>query len=164
MRSTYIGEVRNGKLHLSIPRRQQMMADIAKMKDGRLVEVELRPLPRRSDRQNRYYWGVVVALVMEALQQLGHEVNTELTHEFLKGKFNAKPLWNGEGEVIGEIGETTTKMNRAEFGEYLEKIKRWSATFLSLYIPEPGEQMELTFEPDVLIASKGEGCTIIEVG
>src|SRR6478736_3155140 len=142
-RRTYIGEIRGGKLHLSGPRRQQMAFDISKMKEGRLVEVELRPLPRRSDQQNRYYWGVVVALITEQLQELGHEVNAELTHEFLKSKFNAKPLCNAEGELIGEIGETTTKLNKSDFIEYLDKIKRWAATFLMLNIPDPESQVKL---------------------
>ena len=120
-----------------------MAFDISKMKEGRLVEVELRPLPRRSDQQNRYYWGVVVALITEQLQELGHEVNAELTHEFLKSKFNAKPLCNAEGELIGEIGETTTKLNKSDFIEYLDKIKRWAATFLMLNIPDPESQVKL---------------------
>lgn len=157
-RSTYIGSIVNGKLHISGPRRKQMAADISKLKEGRLVEVEIRPLPRRSGQQNAYYHGVVVAMVMEALQALGHEVNAELTHEFLKGRFNAKMLCNADGELIGEIGETTTKMNKVEFGEYLDKIKSWAAQYLSLNIPDPEQQTEFNFltihDKDCIIIDK----------
>lgn len=145
-RLSYIGQIQNGKLILNSPRRQKMTADIAGMRDGRMVEIELRPLPRRSNPQNAYYWGVVIALIMEELQKLGHEVNADQTHEVLKSKFNSKPLCNADGELIGEIGETTTLMNKTEFGEYLDKIKRWAATYLNLNIPDPESQTQLDFK------------------
>lgn len=150
MRKFYIGQIRSGKLHLSGPRRAQMQADIAKMKEGRYVELELRPLPRRSNPQNAYYWGVVVAEVCHALQDLGHEVDANLTHEFLKQKFNAVPLCNKDGELIGEIGDTTTRMSKSEFSEYIEKIKRFAAQYLNTVIPEAGQQKEIGF--DTIIA------------
>lgn len=159
-RTSYIGQIVDGRLKLSAPRRKQMDTDIAKMKEGRLVEVEIRPLPRRSDQQNRYYWSVVVAEIMSALQQLGHEVNLELTHEFLKSKFNARPLCNADGELIGEIAETTTRMNKLEFMGYMERVKIWAAEYLGLNIPDPNTQREIDF---MIAESIPEGVLISKI-
>ena len=35
---------------------------------------------------------------------------------------------------------STTKLNTQEFEEYLETVKRWAATDLQLYIPDPNEE------------------------
>lgn len=145
-RLAYIGIIKDGKLYISSPRRAQMDLDTAKIKDGRLVEIELRPLPRRSDNQNKYYWSVVVAMVQEALQDLGHEVNSDQTHDFLKSKFNAKPVCNADGELIGEIGETTTRLNKSGFMDYLANIQRWAAEWLSITIPDPESQTSIQFK------------------
>lgn len=157
-RTSYIGQIKDGKLYLTEPKRKQMAADISRLREGRYVELEVRPLPRRSLPQNAFYWGVVISEIMHALQDLGHEVNAELTHEFLKGKFNAKPLCNKDGELIGEVGESTTLMNVVQFGEYISKIQQWAATYLSLDIPNPGQQTEL------MLITPSEGCVIVERG
>ena len=52
------------------------------------VTVEVKLKKRfRSDVQNAYYWGVVVAMVSQRLRELGHDRDRDLTHEFLKGRF-----------------------------------------------------------------------------
>lgn len=145
-RRAYIGQIRDGKLYLSGPKRQQMAADIARMKEGRLVEIEVKPVNRRSHPQNAYYWGVVVAMVQEALQNLGHEINAELTHELLKSKFNPITLCNADGEVIGEIGGTTSTLGKEDFSIYLERIKIFAATYLGITIPDPHSQTEIDFK------------------
>jgi len=145
-RNTYIGQIKDGKLYISGPRRAQMLSDMSKLKEGKLVELEIRVLPHRSNPQNAYYWGVVVAMVKEALQDLGHDVDATLTHELLKSKFNGKTLCNNDGEVIGEIGDTTTKMTKSEFMDYLANIQKWAATYLSLTIPDPETQSTITFK------------------
>ena len=49
------------------------------------VTVEVKLKKRfRSDVQNAYYWGVVIAMIVERLRELGHDVDRDLTHEFLE--------------------------------------------------------------------------------
>lgn len=92
----------------------------------------------RSDRQNRYYWGVVLQMLSE---ETGHKA--EELHEIFKEKFGLKNeiyLSNKQNEMeIANITISTTKYNTAQFEEYLEKIRRWSAEFYELYIPLPNE-------------------------
>lgn len=142
---TYTGKIVGGKLEIHDSRRKQMAQDVARMKEGALVVVEIRYAGKRSLAQNAFYWGVVIDIMRRSLNDLGHDVDDELTHEFLKSKFNTKPLISAEGEVIGELPGSTTEMNKDEFSVYYEKIKQWSMDVLNVYIPDPNEQVTLNF-------------------
>ena len=97
---------------------------------------------KRSDPQNRYYWGVIVHCVRVGLLNLGHDLNKDEVHAFLKGKFNAVKVMNNDGFVEEFPGSTAT-LNKIQFGEYVEKIAQWSAEFLSITIPSPNEKLTL---------------------
>lgn len=96
-------------------------------------KLEINKSNRRSNPQNRYYFGVVVPLVKGGLEDLGHELTEDEAHDFLKAKFNS----------VGDIPKSTTGLNKEQFGEYLEKIQRFAAEYLSITIPDPGEQLEI---------------------
>ena len=97
---------------------------------------------KRSSQQNRYYFGVVVHCVRVALLELGHDMNTDEVHEYLKGKFNTVFLENSNG-VVEEFPGSTKELNKVQFGEYLEKIFQWSSEYLSITIPSPDEKLTL---------------------
>lgn len=98
---------------------------------------------KRSLAVNRYYWGVVVSSVRDAFRELGNEVDSELTHEFLKGRFNySEFIETKTGECI-KLPKTTTEMSNSEFSEYIERIKVFASETLNIYIPDAGEQTEL---------------------
>ena len=143
MKRSYVGRIGNGKMILPESRRLQMLSDISKMKEGREVEIIISPLPRRSNKQNAYMWACVVPVIQSALQDLGHEVNADQTHELLKAKFNPVTLADADGEYLGEIGGSTTEMSKGDFINYLEKIAIWAATYLHIVIPPPESQTEL---------------------
>lgn len=140
---TYIGKIESGKLVLYRNSKVQMEYDISRLKEGKLIELELKTLPRRSDQQNRFYWAVCVIMVRDALINLGHEVTSEDTHAFLKDKFNSKTICNADGELIGTIGGSTTELTTSDMMVYIEQIQRWAAQSLNLYIPDPNEQTQL---------------------
>jgi hypothetical protein len=99
---------------------------------GRRVEVVVRELRRtRSHRQNRYYWGVVIALLAE---HCGYE--PEEMHEALKLQFLRVPA--DEDHPL-ETVRSTARLKTSEFEVYLEQIRRWAATEMGVYIPEPNE-------------------------
>lgn len=95
------------------------------------VDVLVKPHRRiRSGNQNAWYWGVVLAIIAD---HTGH-TSAEM-HEFLKLKFNSKPITvNGEMKLIGS---TTTDKNTSEFSEYIEQVRAWAAIELGLTIPDP---------------------------
>lgn len=90
----------------------------------------------RSQAQNRYLWGVVYALLSEHTGYTADEL-----HAWAKAKFLPKALAfaNGNGEVIDElvIGGSTAKLNKLQFGDFIEHVRRFAAEHLGVVIPDP---------------------------
>lgn len=130
------GSVRHGRVQMR--NRTAVMAQLARMKDCELVITFTPRRAARSDLQNRWYWGVIVELLSEHTGYTPDEI-----HEVCKAKFLPKRLAvsDGNGEIKGEfvIGGTTTRLNKHEFGEYCEAIRRWAADDLGVVIPDPDE-------------------------
>lgn len=98
---------------------------------------------KRSTPQNRYYFGIVVPMIRAGFIDLGHELTKDETHEFLKARFNSKQVVNEDtGEAI-EIPQSTTRLSKTDFMEYIEKIQRFAATYLNMVIPDPNEQLTI---------------------
>jgi hypothetical protein len=124
---------------------------IAALPDGKYINKIEKLFGKRTNPQNRYYWGIVLPIVVQGLKDVGYECETvEEAHEFCKNQFiiiegkKRKRLIN---KITGEIKyvkvfPTTTKLNTIQFNEYFEKIIRWGAEYLSVVIPYPNEIIE----------------------
>ena len=143
----YIGKVEGGKLIMSDHVRREMLSDLQAC-EGKRVEIVISKLPKRSNAQNAYYYAVIINMITERLKFLGHQMNHKDTHNFLKEKFNGKPICNQDGEIIGTFGESTTKMNKVDFMGYVAAIQIWAAQHLDLVIPDPLSQIEM-FEKEM---------------
>ena len=98
-------------------------------REGKRVTVTVSTYKKyRSNPQNSYYFGVVVALIAE---EIGDSV--ENTHEALKAKF----LYDMTGDLPKV--RSTTDLSTLEFEEYLEKIRRFASEFLGMFIPDPND-------------------------
>lgn len=137
----YITE--GGTLHIQNRKR---LEEWSKQYPGKqvLIKIERRG-SKRSNPQNRYYWGVVVQEVKLGFLNIGYEMTAEETHYFLKEKFNSISIENKDGVNINVAG-STTQMTKTQFGEYIERIARFAAEFLSIKIPQPDESLEMKFE------------------
>jgi hypothetical protein len=107
------------------------------------VQVIIKRKGKRSNPQNRYYWGIVVEEIRLKLLEFGDKYTPEEIHEGLKAKFNPKGTADVDGGAIFITGSTTTEMNKEEFGAYLDLIIKWAAESLGITIPEAGEQTKL---------------------
>lgn len=135
-------KVIRGALHLMQPKRWKQWCQ--QFQDGEVVElIARRPRTRRSDRQNDYYWGVVLALISE---HTGQPVEATMedgkwvagVHDFCKDRFLS--AYDEFRDVT--IIRSTTSLTTAEFEDYLSKIREWAASgqdFEPLYIPLPNE-------------------------
>lgn len=106
------------------------------------VEVKIKKY-RRSNEFNNYYWAIVVAMISERLRELGHDVDKDLAHEFLKGRFLYSELTDPSTGEVMKIPKKTSELATGEFMEYLEHVKQFAAETLDLYIPDPNEQLEI---------------------
>jgi hypothetical protein len=55
----------------------------------------------------------------------------------------SKKVADADGVVISEMAGSTTKMNKEQFGEYIDRITQWAAEFLQIAIPSPDEKLTL---------------------
>ena len=90
----------------------------------------------RSAAQNAWYWAGIVGTISEHTGYTPDEV-----HDILKAKFLPKRMAVADknGVIVDElvIGGTTTRLNKLEFGEYIERIRQWAAESLDLVIHDP---------------------------
>jgi len=140
--NTIISLVTNGKLNKVA---SAEISSILNQFEGKRVEVIIKKArSKRSDNQNRYYWGCVVKIVRQGLKDLGWIMSPEETHDFLKDKFlGYETMANSEGLEIGKKYKSTTELTKTEFGEYIEQIQIFSAEILNVIIPDPNSQEQL---------------------
>jgi len=110
---------------------------MAREKDLAVI-IEVKPEKKyRSVFQNSYYWGIVITSIATRLRELGHDVDKDLTHEFLKGKFLYTEMIT-DTEVV-KIPRKTSELTTTEFEEYVEMVKQFSAETLNIFIPDPND-------------------------
>lgn len=119
----------------------EFKAAFNQLKDGKHM-VTVKDIRKRSVPQNSYYWAVVVPAVRKGLYDIGFdEVQTDQdAHRLLKRQFIRRQIVNRQtGEVVGFTG-STTELTIPEMNDYIERICKWSAEYLGIYIPSPNEE------------------------
>ena len=101
--------------------------------------------PRRSDRQNRYYWPCFVAPFAEYLKEQGNEFDDfeYAAHEILKAAFLKVQTFDKRTGKRRVFVQSTTKLNTAEFNEYLDKCAAMLASECGIIVPEPSVYREI---------------------
>ena len=108
-------------------------------------KISIVPGKRRSNKENRYYWGVVVPLVFDGLKGMGFEkiINKEDAHLVCKSLF--LKVEETQGNVKIEKANSTSKLSTAEFEDYLQYITVWAFDYLNVIIPAPGQQLDIEY-------------------
>jgi hypothetical protein len=142
MKSVYHGQVVGGKL--KIANRKLFDRDISLL-DGKHIEIVISPRRRtRSEQQNRYYWGVVIAMAKDAFIELGHEdISSEDVHDFFKNRFNNRELINENTAEVLTIPQSTASLTTVDFMTYIDKCVKFGAETLNIQIPSPNEQTSI---------------------
>lgn len=91
----------------------------------------------RSNKQNAYYWGVVIEILSAHTGFSKDEMHEVLRNKFLR-KYKVLPT----GEEI-KITKSTAELNTVEFENYLESIRKFSDIELGVTIPLPNEFKEV---------------------
>ena len=113
---------------------------ISTFKNGTKLDIVIRKhKKKRTNDQNRYYFGIVLPILAD---YFGHD-NVLDMHEDLKLKFN--PV-QSKIDPDKTIGGTTTKLSTVDFysadDSYVERICRWASTEYSIFIPPPKKSEE----------------------
>ena len=125
---------------------RKLMQDWAKQHPGKDVVIKLeRKGSKRSSPQNRYYWGCVIREIAIRLHDLGHQwLTDEDVHDMMKLKFNHEQIVSEHGEVL-ELPKSTTTLTKLQFAEYVDNIRMWASSFLSIDIPDPNADLKMQF-------------------
>jgi len=132
---TVSAQIRKGKLYLDD--RSAFEADVLEQPDGPVAVRVWRPHSRRSD---RYYFGVVLALISEAT---GYTIAE--AHAAMKAECNPKieTRVDRDGVVIDTrvLAGSTTELADQEMSEYIERVRQFAAERLGVSIPDPDPMM-----------------------
>lgn len=134
----------SGKLRIDSDAQPMFLERISKYPGRNVVVTVDIESKKRSVQENRYYYGVVVALVQEALlNEWGESLTKEETHELLKQQCNWKELVNDSTGESLKVPQSTTDLTTVEFEDYLERCRRFAFEYLNVSIPLPNEQIDL---------------------
>lgn len=96
-------------------------------------EVKIKPYDPKRDRtkqQNRYLW-LIYGLIAS---HTGH--SSEDIHEFLKWTLLPRKFIHLAGDER-YIAKSTATLSTEEFSQYVEAVRAWAASELSISTPEP---------------------------
>ncbi len=112
---------------------KELLKTHLKQFEGHIVEVSIRKYrSKRTIDQNSYYWKLCEIVGNE----LGYD--NEDMHEIFKHRFlkREKEIIVNENTIKLEKTISTTKLNTKQFTDYIEKIKRFCASELSIVLPD----------------------------
>lgn len=111
-----------GRNRLEIVSKSYYQYQINKFKEGTRVTLEIHTRkPKRTDQQNRYYWGVYLPIIAE---ETG-ERDLDAMHELFKGKFLSSGIVSILGEKVRKK-KSTTELGIGEFCEYILEIEEFT--------------------------------------
>lgn len=137
----FYADIEDGEIKFLSP--EWVREKMSELKDGKYtVQIE-RFFGKRSSQQNRYFHGVVVPLVLEGLRNAGFDEvkDNEDAKTVIKNLFLKQQITNG-CETFTLIKDTH-KLNAKEMIDFIEEVKKWSASYLGVFIPEPNTQSKL---------------------
>ena len=139
---TIYTEVKNGKIT-----NRSKIVQILESFEGKRIEITFqRANKKRSNEQNRYYWGVIVPMFQQGIFDCFGEIwDIKTTHEHLKSNFNREEKVNKKtGEIVSLI-KSTSQNSTIEMEEYHENIRTWMLTNMDIICPLPNEDLTLKF-------------------
>jgi len=125
----FFGTVADGNLTLQKP--GEFNQYVAKLK-GDVQLTIMRRKKVRTNAENNYYWGVILAMVAEEMGLIPDEAYDYLKSLFLKMGVEIK------GKRY-EVTRSTAILSTEEFEAYAEKRRQWASAELNVYIPLPNE-------------------------
>lgn len=138
MRKIFFSQVRAGKI--SHATSLQIKALFASLPDGNIEITVESERHRRTNAQNRYWWGVFIPAVA---QHCGYEQHEhESVHADVVAHLMPEYTTERVNHITGELQHvraSTKDMDTALFSEMMERGFRWAAVDLGLHIQSPQE-------------------------
>jgi len=91
--------------------------------EGKRFRMILTNDKKRSNEQNKYWWGVLIKGIGDWLRESGNDVTDEDVHEFIKMKYLGKKEVVINGKTF-ERYRSTAELTTLEFSDLKDKIQR----------------------------------------
>ncbi len=121
---------------------QKKLSEVMQEQEGKRVLVTIETEKKnRSNEQNRFYYGVILPLIVSMFRDAGNTVSKDDVHEFLKlhvGKL-VKDIHDPDGESL-PISRSSADLTTKEWEDWLTNIRVWAAHF-GVQVPLPNEIM-----------------------
>jgi len=126
---TFYGQVKEGKLILD--KRDEFDLWLGTLEDDVRVDIKVGKATR-SDKQRKYYWGVIIQILAPELNLDPSEAN-----EWCKQHFNNKVISIKGNEV--EIGMSIENETTDRVEEIYREIRMWASS-VGIFVAEPNEE------------------------
>lgn len=117
--------------------RARVVAYVERLRGRQRFEI-VRYRPRRSDRQNAYYWPCIVEPFAQWLSEhWGESFTADDAHEILKGRFLVREYVDpATGELFTRVG-STADLTTLEFSQYVERARQLLVEYCQIAVPPP---------------------------
>lgn len=117
-----------GKGKIKVHHKTKWDEMLQKIKPGFYQLKIKKPQKTRTEKENKYYWGVVVKMIGDELGYTQEEAHEALKHQFLR-------------EEQGKLSKvrSTADLSTTEFEQYLEQVRIFALVELNIKIPLPNE-------------------------
>jgi hypothetical protein len=143
-------EIRTTVENGNLKRNRNLIIEAIRSFEGQQVVITLeKAKKKRSNPQNRFYWGVCLPLIQSGLKEATGEFRTaeNIHYKILL------PLFSPQNEIVNkDTGEciteklTSSEMTTTQFCEFILQIQNWASEFLGITIPDPNSEIYLTFD------------------
>lgn len=135
-------DVPNREGHLT-PFTRKAIAATLKAHAGTQIEIRIRRhKATRSERANRYYWGVVLALLAKENEQVPEELHDAMCQMFLPNETKRLAFYSkltGECLDVEIDPRRSSKLKGDEFYDFVERVRLWGVEFLGVLTPDPDQ-------------------------
>ena len=101
---------------------------------------------QRSNNQNRFFHGVILSCVQDAvLSEWGENISLDQAKNLVKEYCHYKEFVNDKTGEITKILLETRHLTTIEFEELNERVRRWLWDSFNYRLPEPNENFEMNF-------------------
>lgn len=136
-------QIKNGRFASNLP----LIKSVLEAYEGFTIDVIFKKRRnKRSNPQNKYYWGVIVPIFQNAIKEQWGEIwAIKDVHEFLKANCNFTELVNEDtGEILRKT-KSTSENSTSDQEQFHEKCRKLCYEFLGAEIPLPNEDLKLEF-------------------
>lgn len=142
----------NGKVDdqgkLTIFHKEKFLQEVRSL-TGKNVEITLqRKRKKRGNKQLAYYYGAVLPMIQEKLNDDGIRIEKSQIDYMLRNRFlyHEIPPNKFSGEILKypkRLQEDLTDVTTTDMMAYFEDVKQWAFETLDIYIPDPNEEITL---------------------